>query len=432
MPPTATADSWLRCAAPAAARPSMPPASDFADRVAFTVELARRLHENGTSAQRLEAAVEAVARRLGLGCQAWANPTGLILSFAEGDADSAASDVVRIVRLAPGETDLSRLAEADAIAERVLSGGIGVSEGRIAMRALLRPMGPRWRLMTVVAFGLAAACVAGLLRAGPSDMVTAALLGLVVGALSDASRASPRFAEAFEALAALLVTLVAGAVGAYVWPISLQTVVVAALIVLLPGLTLTNAVSELTAQHWVSGSARVAGAATVLLKLAFGTLLGDQLIGALGWEQLGTGMIRVSAAQEWLALAAAGVAFAVLFRARLRDWPLVMASAWIGYLATRFGGMAFGNEMGVFFAGFLISALSNVWARWRNRPGALIRVPGIILLVPGSVGFRSLAFMFERDYTLGMDTAVTLLVVLVALVAGLLFGNLLAPPRGNL
>jgi uncharacterized protein YneF (UPF0154 family) len=31
-----------------------------------------------------------------------------------------------------------------------------------------------------------------------------------------------------------------------------------------------------------------------------------------------------------------------------------------------------------------------------------------------------------------MDTAVTLLVVLVALVAGLLFGNLLAPPRGNL
>jgi uncharacterized membrane protein YjjB (DUF3815 family) len=88
--------------------------------------------------------------------------------------------------------------------------------------------------------------------------------------------------------------------------------------------------------------------------------------------------------------------------------------------------------MGVFFAGFLISALSNVWARWRNRPGALIRVPGIILLVPGSVGFRSLSFMFERDFTLGFDTGITLLTVLVSLVAGLLFGNLLAPPRGNL
>jgi uncharacterized membrane protein YjjP (DUF1212 family) len=408
----------------------MTPDTSFASRVAFITELARRLHENGTSAQRLEAAIEAVARRLGLGCQAWANPTGLILSFADDDPDSG--DVVKIVRLAPGETDLGRLAAADAIAERVLAGELGVVEGRAALRALHQPLGTPMRWLTALAFGLAAACVAGLLRAGPADVVTAAALGLLVGALNDLSRGAPRFAEAFEALAALLVTLVAGAVGAFVWPISLQTVVVSALIVLLPGLMLTNAVSELTAQHWVSGSARVAGAATVLLKLAFGTLLGDQLIGALGWEPLGSGILRVSAAQEWLALAAAGIAFAVLFRAELRDWPLVMASAWVGYLTTRYGGLAFGNEMGVFVAGFTISALSNIYARWRNRPGALIRVPGIILLVPGSVGFRTLSFMFERDYTLGMDTAVTLLVVLVALVAGLLFGNLLAPPRGNL
>ena len=408
----------------------MTPDTSFASRVAFITELARRLHENGTSAQRLEAAIEAVARRLGLGCQAWANPTGLILSFADDDPDSG--DVVKIVRLAPGETDLGRLAAADAIAERVLAGELGVVEGRAALRALHQPLGTPMRWLTALAFGLAAACVAGLLRAGPADVVTAAALGLLVGALNDLSRGAPRFAEAFEALAALLVTLVAGAVGAFVWPISRQTVVVSALIVLLPGLMLTNAVSELTAQHWVSGSARVAGAATVLLKLAFGTLLGDQLIGALGWEPLGSGILRVSAAQEWLALAAAGIAFAVLFRAELRDWPLVMASAWVGYLTTRYGGLAFGNEMGVFVAGFTISALSNIYARWRNRPGALIRVPGIILLVPGSVGFRTLSFMFERDYTLGMDTAVTLLVVLVALVAGLLFGNLLAPPRGNL
>src|SRR5690606_22952446 len=127
-----------------------------------------------------------------------------------------------------------------------------------------------------------------------------------------------------------------------------------ALIVLLPGLMLTNAVSELVARHWGSGSARVAGAATVLLKLAFGTLIGDQLIGAFGWEQLGTGLIRVSSWNEWLALAASGVAFAVLFRAQPRDYPLVIASVWIGYLVTRYGGLAFGSGVGVFLAGFTI------------------------------------------------------------------------------
>lgn len=406
--------------------------SSFASRIAFVVELGTRLHENGTSAQRLEAAIVGVAARLGLDCQAWSNPTGMILSFVESAAGEGSPDVVKIVRLQPGDTDLARLAAADAIAEQVLGGELDIAAGRAALRGLHSAPTPRMRLFTVLAFGLAGACVAGLLRAGGTDVVTAALLGLLVGVLNDLASRSSSLAEGFEALAALLVTLVAGAVGAFVWPISLQTVVVSALIVLLPGLMLTNAVSELVARHWVSGSARFAGAATVLLKLAFGTMIGDQLVGAIGWEQLGIGVVRVEAWHEWLALATAGLVFAVLFRAAPRDYPLVIVSVWIGYLATRFGGVVFGNAMGVFFAGFLISALSNVWARWRNRPGALIRVPGIILLVPGSVGFRSLSFMFERDFTLGFDTGITLLTVLVSLVAGLLFGNLLAPPRGNL
>jgi uncharacterized membrane protein YjjB (DUF3815 family) len=58
-----------------------------------------------------------------------------------------------------------------------------------------------------------------------------------------------------------------------------------------------------------------------------------------------------------------------------------------------------------------------------------VREPGIILLVPGSVGFRSLSAVLERDVLLGLDTAVSLIVVLISLVAGLLFGDLLVPPR---
>ncbi|MND08939.1 hypothetical protein D3C83_319000 [compost metagenome] len=59
-------------------------------------------------------------------------------------------------------------------------------------------------------------------------------------------------------------------------------------------------------------------------------------------------------------------------------------------------------------------------------------MPGIILLVPGSVGFRSLGFVMERDVFLGIDAAVVLLSTLIAIVAGLLFGNLLVPSRRNL
>src|SRR5690606_7905035 len=127
-------------------------------------------------------------------------------------------------------------------------------------------------------------------------------------------------------------------------------------------------------------------------------------------------------------LAVGAYAFAVLFRADLRDYPLVIAAAIASFIATRLAGDAFGSEAGIFFAGLLISAAANLYARLANRPGAVIRVPGIILLVPGSTGFRSVSFVFERDVFHGLEAAVTVVTVLISLVAGLLFGNLLIPP----
>ena len=135
---------------------------------------------------------------------------------------------------------------------------------------------------------------------------------------------------------------------------------------------------------------------------------------------------------EWAALIAGSYAFAGLFQAARRDYPLAMASSWLGYLCARFGGMLNGPEFGVFLSGLVVSASANLYARLGNRPGAIVRVPGIIMLVPGSVGFRSLFHVFEHDVYLGLDKAVSLIVILGALAAGLLFGNLLLPPRRSI
>ena len=86
----------------------------------------------------------------------------------------------------------------------------------------------------------------------------------------------------------------------------------------------------------------------------------------------------------------------------------------------------------VFVASVVITVLGNFYARRMNRPGALIRVPGVILMVPGSVGFRGLSSIFEQQVALGLDTAVQLATILVALVGGMLIGNALAPARRNL
>src|SRR5699024_10518516 len=70
--------------APVSALPSsLASAVAFNTRVAFVTELARRLHQYGTAAPRLEEAVGSAALRLGLRADVFSSPTAIILSFAD-------------------------------------------------------------------------------------------------------------------------------------------------------------------------------------------------------------------------------------------------------------------------------------------------------------------------------------------------------------
>ena len=405
----------------------------YAARINFVVELAERLHAYGTTAQRLEGAVIAVAHRFGLDCEPWSNPTGMILTFSDPRRPLGDSDTTRVIRLPPGDTDLGRLGEADRIAEDVMAGQMGLSEGHDALRALDCPPSRRGRWMQVVGYGLAAASVGGLLRLPWLDIGVAGATGLLTGALVQASDARPQLKEGLEAVAAVLAASIALLVATFVAPLNQNTVIIAALIVLLPGMALTNAVNELTSGHLVSGTARFAGAVSTIMKLAVGTALAVSIGNLLGLEP----QVRASRPQadwvEWAALLLAAYAFAVLFRAARRDIPKVMLAAMTGYLISRYVGQAWGNPAGVFLAALVATAGGNAYARWFHRPGALIRVPGIILLVPGSTSLRGvLDVIQQQDVDAGRIALLAVLNILLALIAGLLFGNLLLPTRRNL
>lgn len=408
--------------------------TEFDTRVRFLVELARRLHLAGVSASRLEGAVQSVAASIGVRAEIWSTPTGLLLSLSETALPHGKQET-RVLRLEPANVNLGALTRLDAIAGTVVSGTMTLDEAWAAMHALDRPVSAREELIGVAAFGLAAASVAGLLRTGWIDIAVAAVLGLIIGWIDLLGRTRPHLNAASEAVAALVATLLATTFAHFVAPLSLQTVIVAALIVLMPGLSLTTAVAELASQQLVTGTTRFAGALTVLLKLTFGSVAASQLLFALEWTPLVGVPAPLPRPVEIVAAVAAAFSFAVLFRASRRDVLLVMGSAILGYVLTRVGSTWFGPvgsgtfAGAVFFSSLVMAALANLYGRLANRPGALVRVPGIMLLVPGSVGFRALGFVMERDYALGFDTLVAVLSAVLALVAGLLFGSLLIPPR---
>ena len=396
----------------------------------FVVEIARRLHQYGTSAPRLEDAIDSVSATLLLNCHSLSTPTSILFSFSDrAHGDDALAEVTQVIRVSPGQDDLRNLSAVNDIADRVVDGELDIEEGYRRLRALRDTRTLRRRAMEILAYGMAGGAVAALFKSSWADVGVAAAIGLVVGALGALCERRRRLRPSFEAISALLATLIATVISVYVVPLTLKSVVLASLIVLLPGLTLTTAVRELSTQHLVSGVARFAGAMTTLIKLAFGTVVANQLCQWLQLTPPALALAPVPVWAQWLALVFSSFSFALLFRSARADFPLVMASAALGYAITYYGGKAFTPAFGVFLAGFGMGALSNLYAAATRRPGALVRLPGIILLVPGSVGFLSLSLIAQHDVFLGIDTAVTLIAILVSLVAGLLFGDLFASSR---
>lgn len=407
----------------------------FKTRINFVQALARHLHAAGTSVNRLESAVEQAARKLDLEVDIWSNPTGIMISFHD-HLRGAPHTITCVLRLKPGDTHLGRLADVDTIAERVMDGTLDIQSGLACLDALDREPALSYRIAQMVCFGIASALVLSLFpRTGWNDFAVAALLGMLIGVLAQLGERRPHLHDAVEAVAAFTVTFLASLIAAYWAPLNVQPVIISALIIMMPGMMLTSAISELANQQLASGSARFAGAMTVLMKLTFGSILAAQLVQVFDWPVLpNAGVSALPPWMPWLMLLPGAFALAVLFKTHRRDIPIAMSAVLLGYgvmkLCSTVPALSGGDiPIATFLAALVVTAVSNGYARLFNRPGALVRVPGIILLVPGSLGFRTINRAIEQGLSGSLELALALLAALLALTAGILFGNLLVSSR---
>jgi len=79
----------------------------------------------------------------------------------------------------------------------------------------------------------------------------------------------------------------------------------------------------------------------------------------------------------------------------------------------------------------MVGMAGNLFVRFSGRPGSIMHLPGLILLVPGSIGLRSLATLLENDVISGIETAMLAAMIAVALTTGMIVSSVLLPPRKN-
>jgi uncharacterized membrane protein YjjP (DUF1212 family) len=400
------------------------PADEGDPAVAFAIKIAAALHRFGTPAHRLEAAFERICERLGLDAQIFSLPTGIIASFGRDGRQQ-----MSLTRVPPGDVDLEKMVRLDALAGRVVEGHVTPRDG-LALVDEIVAAPPRYgSALTALCFGLASATNARFVGGGWREVVVAGAIGTAVGVLLVLVKRSPASGRVFEPVAGALATVAALVASAAMPPVSVYIATLAGVIVLLPGLTVTVAVNEMATRNVVSGTSRLVAAAVLFLQLGFGVVVGGQTIGLLPGASFAEIPIPLPGWTEAAALCVSPLVLGVIFKARPRDFGWVALGAALAFGGARAGAHMFGAQFGVCVGAFALGIGSNLCARLLDRPSAVVTVPGLMLLVPGGVGFGSIRKFLDNDVVTGVDAAFTMAMIAVALVTGLLLANAVVPPR---
>ena len=402
-------------------RAPSPVAEDADSALALLLSAARGAQACGYGAEDTERLVCELAARLGMAdVQMSSLPTQLQLAIG-----IPGQQRVVLLRVEPMPVDLDRIVRLDAVAREVKAGRIGPREASVRIDAIGRSPPPYGAPMVLFAYCLAAAGAVLLFGEDLPEVLTAALAGLAVGAIAVVRSRVRELDLAAELVSAVLAGFICQTASARLWPLDPRVATLGAVVVLLPGFTLTQAVRELQTRNLLSGLAGFGAASVSFLALVIGAVLG----GALGARLFGPARVPPVELPDWtflLGAAALGLAAVVVLRAPRREAPTVVGSALLSAGVSHAVSRTVGPALGAFVGAVVIGLVAHLNGRLRSRPVWLVTIPGVLVLVPGSVGYRSLLDLVDRDVATSIETAFQMILT----AAGIVFGLLLTDALG--
>lgn len=399
-------------------------ANETSEAIDFLLHFTETGHASGYPTDDLEERVVALAAHFGLAApQISAQPTIVELSFGTLQAQQTYTFRVR-----PRPVDLDAIARLDELVQDVLDGeapGTALERlNEIRRKPLRRP----W-FEVLGAYALAGASVTPVLGGGWRDAIAGAVVGLVVGGTALAARGTARTEVMLAPLAALGASFCAALIAELGLKISPDVVTLAALVTVLPGMTLTIGMRELATEHLQSGVANTALALVQLLGLVFGVGVGRSI--AADWfgspEQ--SAPHTAFSGTHVLAAIGAGLAFTVTLRAQKKAAPVMCIGTVLAVLTNAAGSALFGAAAGVFVAALAIGTIGGLVSGAMRRSPLVFIVPGVLILVPGSAGFSSVLKLLTGETVSGIEAGFNTFVTAISIAYGLMLSTVILPRR---
>ncbi|MGB0775077.1 MAG: threonine/serine ThrE exporter family protein, partial [Akkermansiaceae bacterium] len=406
---------------------------DYLKKTAFVSALGLGLHRCGATCHRIERHLSNLCELLGIHGTFLMTPTSFTFCYWLNDPTN---QHIQIERVEPCEGDFGKLALLDSLVVKFEKKEWSFEQMCQGLeQALNQPANYRpWA--HCLAWVALAMSFAALLSNNPANILSAGAMTVVIFFVSRLVGSSSRMVEAQEVIAAMTAGFTSMAIAGCGVPINAPFVTLSTVIVFIPGIALTVALSEVAHRSLISGVSNLVHSVMNLFKLYFGAIIGIAM-GGLAWGLRVEDTLRPVQHLPSFAVLPAVIVLAsslcVVLNVRPRQIHWCLVSALIGFYVSQTGEAYFGVAAGMFLGALSVGVYANAFANIRNIPGSIVLTGGLVMLVPGSKTYIILNSWMTGEEILGHQTNINqALLIFISLVAGLLFANAILPTKKSL
>jgi uncharacterized membrane protein YjjP (DUF1212 family) len=401
------------------------PDDKFEQGCQFVARIVTQAHQYGVSYVSLDTFFAQLPHIFGFNGQMLAAPPFLFLEFWR----STDTEPYRLTyRLPSASYNLTKLSGLGALIDDLNSGKASMEQGLSRLNQI-DSLPPPYRNATVaLGYSLCGAGFAVLLSAAWLDVLFSAVLSLVVFAIAANTRRSQWVANRINLIAALVTSILANLIALLVPGSDPFTVALCAVIVLIPGLSLTLGVAELASKSTITGIERLVDGVLITLVLVVGNALGASLVNAL-WPvpaPVATPGYSLTVTFSWVILLMLGLA--LIFQVRRQDIAWVILGGGIAYTGFLLGGQ-FGNWQGSFVGALMLGLYTGLLTARLRLPSSVVMLPGIMILVPGVAAYFGIGDLQTYSITGALPAVWGVLVQIMAIIGGLYIAASIVPRR---
>jgi uncharacterized membrane protein YjjP (DUF1212 family) len=400
------------------------------------LQFGRVLLQNGADTGQVQVAVRRLAAAFGYEAHLLVSYEALLLTLVSGP-----SFTTKIGSRIPAmNVGMTAVAAAYRVLDKVESGAVTLGDLPGALERVEHAPPAYGRVPVALAIGLTAGSLSRLFG-GDWAAFLVCWVAVTIGTLLRQDLGRRGLGPVLVAFATACLSGLLGGIGARLLGSSTATLcLVAPGMVIVPGVPLINGVQDMIRNHASTGVARIGFAFFVIAAIGLGLELASLLSGVtLPLDAAGQ---PVPIAEDAVFAALAALGFVLLFSV---PWRLAWAAALCGMGSHTVRAIAMHGGLdivtGTLIGALVAGGLAQVFAHRLHAPAATFAFPGVVAMIPGVYGFRTVAGALRIvsagavpppalvDTTIGLG--VTVLLVAAAITIGIAVPLALAAPRSG-